>query len=89
MQLYVSYPDNANTTKNTLVSFERLNLEVNESKTVTFNISSEQYNLINTEGNKESPNGNIMISVGGNQPNYKNSSDTKSTITLNKTIKIE
>jgi len=89
VQLYVSYPDNANTAKNTLVSFERLNLEVNESKTVTFNISSEQYNLINTEGNKESPNGNIMISVGGNQPNYKNSSDTKSIITLNKTIKIE
>jgi beta-glucosidase len=55
----------------TLKGFQRIHLNVGESKTVTFNLSPEDVSYITSEGNFKSYD-KIKITLGGHQPDEQN-----------------
>jgi len=68
-ELYVSHPgQKIKTPIRALKGFQRLFLKAGESKTVSFEITPQDLSVIDEEGVSKNIAGNIMISVGGSQP---------------------
>lgn len=73
VQLYVSHQNiHGKAPAKALKGFQRISLKAGESKTVTFMLTPEQLSLVAEDGKKYQPNGKIIVSIGGGQPNVKN-----------------
>lgn len=72
VQLYISreHPD-FKTPLKALKGFKRIALKKGESKTVTFHLRPQDLTLIDEDGSAEYVKGEMMISVGGGQPDAK------------------
>ncbi len=70
VQLYFTNPveDELNTVR-TLIGFERIFLKANETKNVNFTITPKQLARLNNKNKLEVPSGEIIIAIGGKQPN--------------------
>lgn len=91
VQLYLSHSKAVNDgPKHSLVGFERINLDPNQTKEVRFTITSKQYASITSEGKEHINKEPIKIYVGGKQPNSKNEiEDSKATQVLTKEITLK
>ncbi|KZS40916.1 glucan 1,4-alpha-glucosidase [Aquimarina aggregata] len=91
VQLYLSHSKAVNDgPKHSLVGFERINLDPNQTKEVRFTITSKQYASITSEGKEHINKEPIRIYVGGKQPNSKNEiEDSKATQVLTKEITLK
>jgi beta-glucosidase len=69
VQLYVTLPSAENVPVRSLKGFQRIFLKAGESETVSFTLTAEDLSVINENGNAIQPGGNVLISVGGGQPN--------------------
>ncbi|MGQ1890745.1 glycoside hydrolase family 3 C-terminal domain-containing protein [Thermophagus sp. OGC60D27] len=69
VQLYVSHPGVENTALRSLQGFERISLKAGETKTVSFTLKPEQLAVYHPENGLYVPEGKVMFSVGGTQPN--------------------
>ena len=73
VQLYVSYPNTKGKAPiRALKGFQRIALKAGESKTVSFTLTPEQLSLVNEKGESYQPKEKVEISIGGGQPNMKN-----------------
>lgn len=72
VQLYVSYPAEANAPVRSLKGFQRISLKRGESKEVSFTLTPEDLSLIDEKGNSYQPEGKAVISIGGGQPGKEN-----------------
>ena len=54
-----------------LVGFERIHLEKGTSKTVRFQVKKEQVQIYETNGDKIPLTGQLMLSIGGGQPEVR------------------
>lgn len=69
VQVYLSHQNTVSIAPiRSLVSFKRIHLKANETKTVSFLISAKQYAHLNEKGEKVFKAGEVAISVGGRQP---------------------
>ena len=68
------------------MSFQRIHLDANETRTLNFKIDSQQYALVNSEGQKNEIEGDLLVSVGGKQSGFKGVADANSTTVLLKKI---
>ncbi|MBQ4801573.1 glycoside hydrolase family 3 C-terminal domain-containing protein [Aquimarina sp. MMG015] len=91
VQLYVSHDKKQYTDgpKHSLIGFKRINLEVGETKKVSFTVTPKQYAVINSAGKEQKASGAIQIYVGGKQPNRNDDSDTATNKHLNKKIALK
>ncbi len=71
VQLYVSYPGNPSAPIRSLQGFERVFLTSGETKTLAFSITPEQMALFHPEHGLAVTAGQLLISVGGRQPDEK------------------
>lgn len=62
-----------------LQSVERVSLKAGESRHVTFTLSPSQLSLIDERGRRVVEPGEFTISVGGKQPGFKGSADSRTT----------
>jgi beta-glucosidase len=70
VQLYVSQKkDDTNTAIRALKGFKRINLKAGTSKKITFDLGDNELSTVSENGEKIPMQGNIGISVGGQQPN--------------------
>ncbi|WP_291910041.1 glycoside hydrolase family 3 C-terminal domain-containing protein [Chitinophaga sp. CB10] len=72
VQLYISHPGINGAPVRSLRGFQRLCLRPGESRQISFTITPEATTLLDNNGVAYTPKGNIMISVGGGQPNVAN-----------------
>ncbi len=73
VQLYVSQADKSiHAPIKALKGFQRIFLKAGETQTVKFKLSADDLSLVNEEGKMYQPKGNVIISVGGGQPDVKN-----------------
>jgi beta-glucosidase len=73
VQLYVSHQNiNQKSPIRALKGFQRVNLASGQSKIISFKLTPEDLSIIAENGVEFQPNGNILISVGGGQPNISN-----------------
>ncbi|AUP77901.1 glycoside hydrolase family 3 protein [Flavivirga eckloniae] len=87
VQFYLTHEDKQDESPiRTLVGFERIHLEVGETKTVNHIIDADQYASITPEGEKLIESGNLLISVGGKQPGFKGLANANSTEVLSRSI---
>ena len=90
VQLYLTQDDKKEDTPiRSLIGFERIYLTSGETKTVNFTVTNNQYAFIDIDGSKVVENGNLKISIGGKQPDFKNTIKASSTQVLTKTILIK
>ncbi|MDW5287210.1 glycoside hydrolase family 3 protein [Formosa sp. PL04] len=90
VQIYLTHLDKQDQNAiRTLVSFERVHLAAGESKTLKYSINAEQYSWMNSEGKKIVQPENVLLSVGGKQPDFKNTIQESSTQVLTRTIIIK
>ncbi|WP_405209046.1 glycoside hydrolase family 3 C-terminal domain-containing protein [Aquimarina sp. LLG6339-5] len=91
VQLYVSHDKKQYTDgpKHSLIGFKRINLEVGETKKVSFTVTPKQYAVINSAGKEQKASGAVQIYVGGKQPNENDNSDTATNKHLNKKIALK
>jgi len=69
VQLYVSYPEVAgHKPVRALKGFQRIFLRAGESRTLSFQLSPRELELVNAEGKRYLPRAAVEISVGGGQP---------------------
>lgn len=79
IQVYISHKNSANESPvRSLVGFKRIHLKANETKTIDFLITPEQYAQLNELGDKVHIAGDISISVGGRQPTSKDQNNQSS-----------
>lgn len=72
VELYVSHPNfSGKAPSKALKGFQRIFLKAGESKTVTFTVTPDQLSLVAEDGKLYQPNGKVLISIGGGQPNVK------------------
>ena len=70
VQLYLKHPQTSfRMPIHELKGFKRISLKPNETKSVSFILNKDSYSIINMEGEKIVPSGNISLYVGGGQPN--------------------
>ncbi|WP_299259386.1 glycoside hydrolase family 3 protein [uncultured Aquimarina sp.] len=88
VQLYLSQDKKQFTDgpKHSLIGFKRINLEVGETKKVSFTVTPKQYAVINSAGEEQKILGAVQIYVGGKQPNRNDELDTTTPKNLTKTI---
>jgi len=55
-----------------LKGFQRISLKAGESKTIRFELTSDQLSLVDESGKMYQPKDKVMISIGGGQPGVKN-----------------
>jgi beta-glucosidase len=67
VQLYISGQDE-NSPVTSLKGFQRITLKPGESKTVYFNLPAEDFGIADDQGNPKPFRGQVLISVGGQQP---------------------
>ena len=85
VQLYLS-----NTTSKFIIpirelkGFRRIKLDKNEKKVVTFTLHPHDYSTVNMEGNRIVDPGELLITIGGSQPGFRenNGNFVKGSITL-------
>lgn len=69
VQLYVSNRnDNFKTPIRSLKGFKRINLKPNESRSICFELASDDLTLVNQNGYRVPMKGEVLVSVGGGQP---------------------
>jgi len=69
-----------------LKGFKRIFLKAGESKVITFELSSQDLSVVDSEGNLKNLPGKVLISVGGRQPDKQTQAEKKTVqeyITLN------
>ncbi|UKJ09284.1 glycoside hydrolase family 3 C-terminal domain-containing protein [Solitalea lacus] len=72
VQLYVAYPKLKNKTPiRALKGFQRISLKSGESRKVRFVLNPEHLSLVDDNGQRYQPTGELTISVGGGQPDVK------------------
>jgi len=72
IQLYISHPSvKIRVPMRELKGFERIYLKVGKTKTISFNLSSTQYSIVNEKGENIIDKGEISIFVGGFQPGFE------------------
>ncbi|GGD19397.1 glucan 1,4-alpha-glucosidase [Hyunsoonleella pacifica] len=89
VQLYLSHKLTSSNPRRSLVGFNRLHLTPNETKTVTFTVTSKQYSIIASDGTYSLPSEVLSFCVGGKQPGFNGTSDAKTTNTLEKEITLK
>ncbi|MFS4483903.1 glycoside hydrolase family 3 C-terminal domain-containing protein [Hyunsoonleella sp. 2307UL5-6] len=89
IQLYLTHKGDTAGPTRSLVGFERIYLEVNESKTVNFTITPKQYAIIDPNGKPSMKFGKLNISIGGKQPGFSGVANAKTTTVLEKEITLE
>ncbi len=90
VQLYLTQDDKKeNAPIRSLIGFERIHLTSGETKTINFTVTKNQYAFIDLDGSKVVEKGNLKISIGGKQPDFKNTIKASSTQVLTKTILIK
>lgn len=72
-----------------LVGFKRVHLKQGERQTLQFTIEPRQLSMIDDKGDLVIEPGVFTISVGGEQPGFKNELSASSTTTLSKKIKLK
>lgn len=86
VQLYVSHKNSKQKAPiRALKGFQRIYLKSGETKTIQFQLSPEQLSLVNETGQSYQKAGTLVISVGGGQPDVKN---TTSGNVVSKTISV-
>jgi beta-glucosidase len=69
VELYISYPGlNGQAPVRALKGFQRVSLKAGEKKIVSFRLTPEDLSIIDNNGNPQQVKGNVLISVGGSQP---------------------
>jgi beta-glucosidase len=87
VQLYVSNLNRAvRSAIKALKGFQRIALKAGESKTVSFSLTPDDLSAVDEAGLLKQLKGNILISVGGGQPDVKNKTTSN---VLSKTISIQ
>jgi beta-glucosidase len=87
VQLYVSLPDTKlKAAIRSLQGFKRIHLKAGETQTVGFTLKPEQFAARDTANNALVEPGNVLLSVGGKQPDKKSIEDKK---VVQKIIEIE
>ncbi|PKL92421.1 MAG: glycosyl hydrolase [Candidatus Goldiibacteriota bacterium HGW-Goldbacteria-1] len=72
VQVYIAPPGAGKTAPiKQLAGFEKIELTPGQKKTVKFIISSEQMQIINIKGERESAYGDFIIWIGGTQPGFE------------------
>ncbi|WP_316834213.1 glycoside hydrolase family 3 C-terminal domain-containing protein [Pedobacter nutrimenti] len=72
VQLYVSHPKAKGMAPvRALAGFQRINLEKGESKKLRFELSADQLMLVDENGKRYEPDGKLLLSIGGGQPDVK------------------
>ena len=80
IQLYLSYEGSAVAAPiRQLAGFQRVTLKPGESRTVQFNLTRKELELIDAGGRPVSAPGPYEISIGGKQPGFKGGADAAST----------
>jgi beta-glucosidase len=88
VQLYVSYPDvTAQAPIRALKGFQRLALKAGESKTLSFSLNPKDLSLVDETGKGYQPEGKVMISIGGGQPDVKRATTSNVLTKVSKIIK--
>ncbi|MHA7056815.1 glycoside hydrolase family 3 protein [Aquimarina sp. M1] len=88
VQLYLAHnkKQNEDNPRHSLIGFKRINLEVGETKIVSFTVTPKQYAVINSDGEEQTRPGEVQLYVGGKQPNQKEGIHTGVEQILTKTI---
>jgi beta-glucosidase len=68
VQLYLSHRRDFVTPIRALKGFKRIRLKTGESQTVEFTLTEKDLSAVNTDGNAVPPKGEVIISIGGEQP---------------------
>ncbi|MBD0350171.1 MAG: glycoside hydrolase family 3 C-terminal domain-containing protein, partial [Flavisolibacter sp.] len=76
VQLYVSGQDKQAPVR-ALKGFQRIFLKAGESKVVQFNLTPEDLSIMDENGNPKQFTGNVLISVGGSQPDAATNANKK------------
>jgi len=72
VQLYVSLPSGQDRVPiRSLKGFKRIHLKAGETKTVSFTLEPEQMQTVSDNGQFVTPEGEMLLSVGGKQPDAK------------------
>lgn len=71
VQLYLTNKRDFVTPLRALKGFKRIHLKKGESKEVEFNLSGQELSVVDKEGNSVPMKGNVLISVGGEQPSQQ------------------
>ncbi len=91
VQVYLNCPD-SNSPFNPirwLTGYERIFIRKGETKEVNFKIKPEHIAIFDREGNRVIEPGTLMVSVGGQQPDFYRRLNAYTTMNLTKTIKIK
>ncbi|WP_298554736.1 glycoside hydrolase family 3 protein [uncultured Algibacter sp.] len=88
VQLYLSHNDDDEAIRS-LVGFKRIHIKSGETQKVTMTITPKQYSKINFEGKAKAETGNVTLTIGGKQPNFKGVANANSTQIINKTITLK
>jgi beta-glucosidase len=68
-QLYISAPQQKYLTPlYSLKDFQRISLKPNESKTLSFTITPDKFQIVDEQGNSVTPSGTYKIYIGGSSP---------------------
>ncbi|GAL62631.1 glycoside hydrolase family 3 C-terminal domain-containing protein [Algibacter lectus] len=87
VQIYLTHLDKQEQNAiRTLVSFDRVHLAAGETKTLNYKLDAEQYAWVSSKGKKILEPGNVLLSVGGKQPNFTGVADASSTSVLKKRV---
>ncbi|WP_203256369.1 glycoside hydrolase family 3 C-terminal domain-containing protein [Hyunsoonleella ulvae] len=86
VQVYLSHKSNTSGPIRSLVGFQRIHLDKDETKTVNFSITPQQYAIIKEDGSTSVEKGSLNISVGGKQPGFFDIADTKTSNVLESTV---
>jgi beta-glucosidase len=72
VQLYISHQNvRGQAPLKALKGFQRIFLKAGESSNVKFDLTPEEFSLVNENGTMYQPSGKILISVGGGQPGIR------------------
>jgi beta-glucosidase len=89
VQVYIKSLGVEKAANRSLVAFERVQLKKGEKKTVTFELSANQFETLAADGSLIRGARNLELSVGGKQPGFAGIADAKTTEVLVKRISIE
>lgn len=89
VQVYVSHLDvNGQNPKQSLVAFERHSLAAGSSRKLSVELSPEQLQWVDEEGQKNPPKGRLKISVGGKQPQVQSVADHPTTEVVEQVVEV-
>ena len=77
IQLYLTNQREFVTPLRALKGFKRIHLKKGESKEVEFTLSGQQLSVVDKQGNTVPMKGNVLVSVGGEQPSQRSIADRK------------